>query len=59
MKSSVFAAPHSFKILIVYGCAGSSLLRALPLVAVSGGCSPVATRRLLTEVAALVAECEL
>ena len=59
MKSSVFAAPHSFKILIMYGCAGSSLLRELPLVAVSGGHSPVGVRRLLTEVASLVAEREL
>ena len=50
MESSVFAAPHSFKILIIYGWAGSSLLREL---------SPVAARRLLTEVASLVAEHEL
>ena len=50
MESSVFAAPHSFKILIIYGCAGSSLLREL---------SPVLACRLLTEVASLVAEHEL
>ena len=48
-----------FTFLFIYlptGCAGSSQLRGLSLVAVSGGCSPVAILRLLIAVSFLVAE---
>ena len=49
-----------FKIILflifIFGCAGSSLLHGLSLVAVSGGCSLVAVRELLIAVASLVAE---
>ena len=42
--------------LLIFGCAGSSLLRGLSLVVVSGGYSSIAVWGLLITVASLVAE---
>ena len=42
--------------LVIFGCAGSSLLCGLSLVVVSGGYSLAAVQRLLIEVTSLVTE---